>query len=63
MIHAASRLLTQLRTIHEAIRETVTQSGEQQAIEQLSAVVAQQAIPSLPSIVSLKKYWSSTLPS
>jgi fructose-1,6-bisphosphatase/inositol monophosphatase family enzyme len=43
MIQNATRLLTQLRAIHEAIRNKVAESGEQQAIEQLSAVVAEQA--------------------
>ncbi|HTK07040.1 MAG TPA: inositol monophosphatase [Ktedonobacteraceae bacterium] len=43
MIQTASRLLTQLRVIHEAIRDTVAKSGEQQTTEQLAEVVAQQA--------------------
>jgi fructose-1,6-bisphosphatase/inositol monophosphatase family enzyme len=43
MIQNASRLLTQLHTIHEAIRDKVVKSSEQHSIEQLSTVVAVQA--------------------
>ncbi|HVU68453.1 MAG TPA: inositol monophosphatase [Ktedonobacteraceae bacterium] len=43
MIQHADELLTRLRAIHESIRARVIASCEQQAIEQLSAVVAQQA--------------------
>lgn len=43
MIHRAKELLTQLQAIHEAIRERVVASSEQQAIEQLSAIVGVQA--------------------
>src|ERR1041385_4710013 len=43
MIHQAEELLTQLRAIHEAIREKVVASCEQQAVEQLSAIVGVQA--------------------
>ncbi len=43
MIANAARLLSQLRVIHEAIRNKVAESAEQQTIEQLSEAVAQQA--------------------
>jgi fructose-1,6-bisphosphatase/inositol monophosphatase family enzyme len=43
MIADATRLLTQLRAIHAAIRDAVVATCEQQAIEQLSQVVAEQA--------------------
>jgi len=43
MIHHAKELLTQLRAIHEAIRDKVVASCEQQAVEQLSAIVGVQA--------------------
>lgn len=43
MIADAVRLLTQLRAIHAAIRDAVVATCEQQAIEQLSQVVAEQA--------------------
>ncbi len=42
MIQQAEQLLAQLRSIHEAIRERVVASCEQQAIDQLASVVAQQ---------------------
>lgn len=43
MIKHADDLLARLRAIHESIRDRVVTSCEQQAIEQLSAIVAQQA--------------------
>lgn len=43
MIRHADKLLARLRAIHESIRDRVVASCEQQAIEQLSAIVAQQA--------------------
>ncbi len=43
MIERAEELLTQLRTIHAAIRDRVVQACEQQSIEQLSQVVSEQA--------------------
>lgn len=43
MIQHADKLLARLRAIHESIRDRVIASCEQQAIEQLSAIVAQQA--------------------
>ncbi|GHO62506.1 hypothetical protein KSC_013980 [Ktedonobacter sp. SOSP1-52] len=43
MIANAAKLLAQLRTIHAAIRDAVVTVCEQQAIEQLSLVVAEQA--------------------
>ncbi len=43
MIHQVQELLVQLRAIHEAIRDKVVASCEQQAIEQLSAIVGVQA--------------------
>ncbi|GCE13757.1 inositol monophosphatase [Tengunoibacter tsumagoiensis] len=43
MIQHASSLLAQLRIIHEAIRDKIVTSCEQQAIEQLSEIVAEQA--------------------
>lgn len=43
MISDANTLLQQLRLIHAAIRDQVVLSCEQQAIEQLSSVVAEQA--------------------
>jgi hypothetical protein len=43
MIHQAQVLLGQLRAIHEAIRDKVVASCEQQAVEQLSAIVGVQA--------------------
>lgn len=43
MISQANELLAQLRAIHEAIRDKVVASSEQQAIEQLSAIVGVQA--------------------
>ena len=43
MIRDASTLLVRLRAIHEAIRNAVVATCEQNAIEQLSAIVAEQA--------------------
>ena len=43
MIQHVDRLLARIRAIHEAIRDRVVASCEQQKIEQLSAIVAQQA--------------------
>ena len=43
MIQQADELLTRIRAIHTSIRDRVVASCEQQAIEQLSAIVAQQA--------------------
>ena len=43
MIQHADELLARIRAIHESIRDRVVASCEQQVIEQLSAIVAQQA--------------------
>lgn len=43
MIQHADELLTRIRAIHASIRDRVVASCEHQAIEQLSAIVAQQA--------------------
>lgn len=43
MIQHVDELLTRIRAIHASIRDRVIVSCEQQAIEQLSAIVAQQA--------------------
>jgi fructose-1,6-bisphosphatase/inositol monophosphatase family enzyme len=43
MIQNINRLLAQIRAIHEAIRDSVITSSEQQAIEQLSTIVGEQA--------------------
>lgn len=43
MIQHVDALLARIRVIHESIRDRVVASCEQQAIEQLSAIVAQQA--------------------
>lgn len=43
MIQHVDELLTRIRAIHEAIRDRVVASCEHQALEQLSAIVAQQA--------------------
>lgn len=43
MIQHANELLTRIRAIHESIRDRVMASCEQQAIEQLSTIVGQQA--------------------
>ena len=43
MIQHVDELLARIRAIHASIRERVVASCEQQAIEQLSAIVAQQA--------------------
>ena len=43
MIQRASELLARLRQIHEAIRDRVVASCEQQSIEHLSAIVGAQA--------------------
>lgn len=43
MIRDANRLLAQIRAIHESIRDKVVASCEQQAIEQLSTIVGEQA--------------------
>jgi fructose-1,6-bisphosphatase/inositol monophosphatase family enzyme len=43
MIEHANKLLAQLRTIHEAIRDRVVEHSGQQAIESLSSIVAEQA--------------------
>lgn len=43
MIQHADKLLARIRAIHESIRDRVLVSCEQQAIEQLSAIVAEQA--------------------
>ena len=43
MIQHVDELLARIRAIHEAIRDRVVASCEQQVIEQLSAIVAQQA--------------------
>ncbi|GHO49819.1 inositol monophosphatase family protein [Ktedonospora formicarum] len=43
MIQGANELLARIRAIHESIRDSVVASCEQQAIEQLSTIVGEQA--------------------
>jgi hypothetical protein len=43
MIERVNELLAQIRAIHEAIRDRVVASSKQQAIEQLSSIVGNQA--------------------